>query len=157
MTAKTLKGRLLDKNKWLRILYVLLFALVLPFLQLLLGVTTLVQIILTLFNEKPNSQLLDFGRSYAVFYKQLVEFQLWVSDHKPFPFNTWPAEEGEKVAAARQSSPATKAKKDSTKKAATAKKATVKKTAAKKPTVRKTTARKTTKPQADTEKSESTE
>ena len=140
MTTQTVKNRFLDGKKWIRILYVALFAAILPFLHLLLGIVTLVQIILTLFNEKPNSYLQDFGRSFAVFYQQVVEFQLWVADHKPFPFDHWPAVANtQATASAAAETVKKKAPAKAKAKAASVKKASPKKTVAKKTAAKKTT------------------
>lgn len=106
MTVKTLQKRLLNGEKWLRILHVAFFAAIIFLFHLLLGIITLVQAILALFNDKPNSHLQDFGRTYAAFYKQLVEFQLWVSDDKPFPFNKWPEKDNAAAAASAKKAPA---------------------------------------------------
>ena len=86
-----LKKRFFDQGKWMRILYILFFGIILPGIHLVLAALTIVQIVLTLVSDKPNRNLQNFGGSLARYYQQLVAFQLFSSDDKPFPFGDWPA------------------------------------------------------------------
>jgi len=38
----------------------------------------------------PNTRLLTFGRSLGSYVQQLVNFQSFNTEEKPFPFNDWP-------------------------------------------------------------------
>ncbi len=55
-----------------------------------LFVVAFFQFVFVLVNNAPNTRLLVFGRSLSVYIQQLVNFQTFNSEVKPFPFSDWP-------------------------------------------------------------------
>jgi len=110
-----MKERLRSKDRWLRILYMLIFAVVNYFLQILVWIIAGVQFILDAIVNKPNKNLLHFGDGLSRFSYQILEFLTYNTEEKPFPFSPWPTSSKEKKAAkVKKSKPAGKSKKGKT-------------------------------------------
>jgi hypothetical protein len=73
-----------------RLLYVVLFALVLWVLGSVLAVAVLVQVVVRLATGHPNAGLARFGGGLARYAAQIIAFLLWTSDRVPFPFSDFP-------------------------------------------------------------------
>jgi hypothetical protein len=74
----------------LRILWMLLFALVWQFAELLLAGVVLVQLGYRLFYGAPSAALLAFGDSLSQYLAQIGRFGTFNSDEKPWPLADWP-------------------------------------------------------------------
>lgn len=74
----------------LRILFMVGFWLVLRLGYLLTGLMALVMWIMGWFEDEPNPRLRGFGRSLATYQHQILDFLLFNSEQKPFPFDDWP-------------------------------------------------------------------
>ncbi len=81
------------RNIWIRGLFMLLMALAFHVCELVLGVVTVVQFVMTLVNDTPNARLVAFGRSMGSYLRQIVNFLTFASEEMPFPFGEWPAGE----------------------------------------------------------------
>ena len=74
-----------NRNIWLRALFMLLMGLAYHVTGTLLFVVTVIQFVMSLINDAPNTRLLAFGRSIGVYRPD--------SEEIPFPFNDWPSAE----------------------------------------------------------------
>ncbi len=79
------------RNIWLRGLLMLLMALALHVLGTVLFVVAVIQFVLVLLNDEPNTRLAGFGRSLGRYAQQLVGFLSFATEEVPFPFSDWPA------------------------------------------------------------------
>jgi hypothetical protein len=94
-----MKMRLSDRDHWLRLLWMALYALALYFLVApLVVMVALVQFLFVLLSGERNEQLRSFGASLAEFARQAVRYLAFDSNERPFPFAEWPKAGGEQPA-----------------------------------------------------------
>lgn len=84
------KNAFLNTKSWLRLLYMVLFGFVFYVLMYVLGIVALVQAVYTIIVGSPCEKLLPFSKSLSEYVYQIVQFELFASDEKPFPFKDWP-------------------------------------------------------------------
>jgi hypothetical protein len=90
--ANTLKEKLSTPDKWIRLIFMVLFSLLVYWvIFLLIWVIAAFQFIYSLFVGTPNKALLPFTASLSEYVKQIVMFLTYNSEEKPFPFMLWPA------------------------------------------------------------------
>jgi hypothetical protein len=77
--------------KWLRIVYMLVFALLYNVAEFVMLATALLQIATTLFAGGPNQHARRLGQQLAVYAYDCWRFLTYNSEHKPFPFSDWPS------------------------------------------------------------------
>lgn len=77
-------------NIWLRGILRLLFSVLVLFIWMLTGVVAIMQFIVVLLNKAPNERLIAFGRSLAMYTRQIVGFLTFAAEEVPFPFSDWP-------------------------------------------------------------------
>ena len=87
---KELKKKLTATEKWVRLFYMILFAIVSYITQIIIWIIAALQFILSLFTGKPNQNLLGFSDSLSMYTYQIYKFLTYVSEKKPFPFGSWP-------------------------------------------------------------------
>lgn len=85
-----LKERLTAKNKWIRGMYMLLFALIYNIAEIVVGAVAVFQFIVSLFTGKTNEYLITLGQSLGTFIYQIMQFLTFNSEDKPYPFSPWP-------------------------------------------------------------------
>ncbi len=74
----------------LRGLYMLLFAVITRLAEFVIWAAALIQLVYKLSTKKPNDRIIKFGDSLAQYVTQIVRFQTFNSEEKPFPFQSWP-------------------------------------------------------------------
>ncbi|NOY74070.1 MAG: DUF4389 domain-containing protein [Gammaproteobacteria bacterium] len=74
----------------LRGLYMVLFAIITRIAEFVIAGAALIQLIYKLATKKPNDRITTFGDSLAQYVTQIVRFQTFNSEEKPFPFQSWP-------------------------------------------------------------------
>lgn len=79
------------RNIWIRGLFMLLMALAMHVGGTVLGVIAVIQFVIMLMSDKPNTRLASFGRSLARYFQQIANFLSFATEDIPFPFNDWPA------------------------------------------------------------------
>lgn len=79
-----------EASIWIRGLYMLLFAVIANITELVIGLVMLVQFILNAATGNTNNNLLAFGDQLSRYIYEIVQFQTFNSEVKPYPFNTWP-------------------------------------------------------------------
>lgn len=80
-----------ENNIWLRGVFMILFGILYSLAGTVLLVVAVLQFILVLIGSEPNTRLLTFGRSLGSYVQQIVNFQTFNIEEKPFPFNDWPS------------------------------------------------------------------
>jgi len=75
---------------WLRLVYMLLFALVFWVCKLVLLVLAVIQFLSLLLSGEKNEELDRFARSFSQYLGQVTAYLSLASDERPFPFADWP-------------------------------------------------------------------
>jgi len=64
--------------------------------EVVLTLLVVFQFLVTLFTGKANEPLLKLGTNLSTYFYQIIQFQTFNTEEKPFPFSPWPdAEVGE--------------------------------------------------------------
>lgn len=79
------------RNIWLRGLLMVLLALAYQLASTLLFFVALIQFVLALLSDAPNTRLMAFGRGLGRYQGQIANFVSFASEELPFPFSDWPA------------------------------------------------------------------
>ena len=85
-----MKQKILDKNTWLRGLYMLLFILISGVARFVIAVVVLFQFFSVLLTGNTNAQLLTLGQNLSTYIYQITLFLTFNSERRPFPFGDWP-------------------------------------------------------------------
>ena len=81
-------------RSWIRLLYIILFFIIMRFTKWLVVAITLFQFVYTLFKGMPNQRLLGFSASLSQYIAQIILYLNYNSNDKPFPFSKWPGSQG---------------------------------------------------------------
>ena len=84
------KVALTNTNTWTRLLYMLLFILLLAAGRLIIARLVVGQFLLVLITGSDNEQLRNFGQGLAKWVYQTLMFLTFNTEEKPFPFDEWP-------------------------------------------------------------------
>ena len=123
--------RVKDYSNWVRIFFMLAYGLVLLYIIVpIVAVVMIAQVLCTFGGGRLNSNLTEFGESLVEYIQQAIDFLLYKSNEKPFPFTPFPNFGKEKNNRSETESseikvkpqPKTAAKKKSVKKAVKSKK-----------------------------------
>lgn len=90
MNNEELKSNLLSSKHWLRLLYMLLFAVILYVAIMVVWVLVVVQFLFSLITGQDNFKIRQFAYSLSTYIYQTLKFLTYSSDEKPFPFADWP-------------------------------------------------------------------
>ncbi|MCO1335546.1 DUF4389 domain-containing protein [Microbulbifer sp. OS29] len=90
MNNDDLKRNLSSGNQWVRLIYMVLFALCLQVAAWLLMAVVVLQFLFSIINGKSNDNLRRFGDQLASYVYQAIQFLIYNSNEKPFPFAEWP-------------------------------------------------------------------
>lgn len=93
MDTKKLKSSLLVADRWIRLLFMILFAIVNYFVQIVSWLIAIVQFIVTIVTGKPNQNLLSLSEGLSGFSFQVLKYLMYVTDERPYPFSPWPGSE----------------------------------------------------------------
>lgn len=78
---------------WQRALYMLLFAIIFHITEAVIGLVMVVQFILKAATGNTNDNLGRFGAQISHYLYEIVQFQTFNTEEKPFPFKSWPQSE----------------------------------------------------------------
>ena len=81
------------RNIWMRGLFMLLMAFAFNICETILCIVAVIQFVMVLLNDTPNTRLLAFGRSMGSYLRQIVNFLTFATEEIPFPFSELPAGE----------------------------------------------------------------
>ena len=93
---------LTNVDTWIRLAYMVLFAVLVMAARLVVSIVVVVQFALVLVFGKDNENLRNLGQGLGKWVYQAIMFLTFNSDDKPFPFDEWPTlepSEGYSVAA----------------------------------------------------------
>lgn len=85
-----LKHNLSDPNIWVRLLFMLFFAVAWAVAETVIALAALFQFFCALFTGGVNEPLLKFGRNLGSYLYEIVQFQTFNTERRPFPFSDWP-------------------------------------------------------------------
>lgn len=85
-----LKTNLTSRHHWSRLLFMVLFALLLQVASLVMWAVVAVQFLWSLITGADNEQLRRFGHSLSAFIFEALQFLTYNTERKPFPFSDWP-------------------------------------------------------------------
>ena len=80
-----------NRNIWMRGLLMILMALAYQLASTLLACVAIIQFVLALLSDAPNSRLMGFGRSLGRYQSQIANFVSFATEDPPFPFTDWPS------------------------------------------------------------------
>jgi len=84
-----MKQNLQDTNQWIRILYMVLFWIVLYFSIMVTGGLVFIQVLFALVTGSDNKNLRSFSADLTTYINQILLFLTYNDDRKPFPFAAW--------------------------------------------------------------------
>ena len=87
------RERLIRSDIWVRALYMVLFAIAFGLTRVIIVFVVIFQFLAILFTGRANEPLLQFGKNLSVFILEILEFQTFNSELRPFPISPWPDEE----------------------------------------------------------------
>ena len=87
---RALKRNLKDETFWLRLIFMLLFLLIVEIALFVLFVLVIWQFVYRLFVGNSYNDLLHWSNSLTQFVYQIYRFLTYQTDVKPFPFHDWP-------------------------------------------------------------------
>lgn len=87
---KQLKSNLLSSKHWIRVLYMVFFAVCLQVARIVMWAVVAFQFLFMLITGKDNPKIRAFGQSLTDYIFQSLKFLTYNSEEKPFPFTDWP-------------------------------------------------------------------
>jgi len=74
---------------WIRGLYMLLFIIIARLAEMVVGLVALIQFILKAATNNTNDNLTKLGQQLSRYMYDIIQFQTFNSEDKPFPFKPW--------------------------------------------------------------------
>ncbi len=102
-----LKENLKDGNSWLRLLFMVLFAVFYSVAEVVLVMVIVFQFLCVLLTGDRNDRALSLGSQIASYIYQVLRYLTYNSDECPYPFADWPCDA---VLAEQRATPASKTK-----------------------------------------------
>ena len=87
------KSRLTDKNIWVRGVYMLVYAVAYGVAEAVVTLVVIFQFLTALITGSVNDALHKFGMNLSAYLLQILQFQTFNSELRPFPFSDWPDEQ----------------------------------------------------------------
>ncbi|AOS98622.1 hypothetical protein AUP74_03256 [Microbulbifer aggregans] len=95
MDNEELKKNISSGNQWMRLLYMVLFLILLEIAGVVMLAVVVLQFLFALFTGSANDNLRRLGDQVASYVYQTLQFLIYNSEEKPFPFSEWPESEVE--------------------------------------------------------------
>lgn len=80
-----------NRETWLRGLFMLLFVAIFNVAAILVSAVAVLQFAWKLVTGGPNPRLSSFGEDLSRYFYQILRFQTFNTETKPFPFEDWPS------------------------------------------------------------------
>jgi len=78
----------IERNLWMRLFYMILIAVMLSVASTVLGVMTIIQFVIMLFNKgEPNENIAGFGTDLGIWIAKSARYQTADSETKPWPWS----------------------------------------------------------------------
>ena len=85
------KQNLKSRSTWVRLAFMLLFALIFYISMFVLYAVAVIQFLAKLLTGEANERLLRFGEGLSRFIYQTGQFLTFNTEEMPFPFSDWPS------------------------------------------------------------------
>ena len=85
-----LKENVKSESTWLRLAYMILFAVAAKIVEVLVIAILLIQAVLMIITGKTNENLEDFGKSLAAYAEETIRFLTYSTEEMPYPIGKWP-------------------------------------------------------------------
>ncbi|WP_105101499.1 DUF4389 domain-containing protein [Microbulbifer pacificus] len=95
MSNEELKRNLTSTNQWLRLVYMVLFAVLLEVAGFVMLAVVIAQFLFAIFTGGANDNLRRLGDQISTFIYQSLQFLIYNTEEKPFPFSEWPESQEE--------------------------------------------------------------
>lgn len=89
-----IKQKITAKNKWIRLLFMILFFIIRCVVWWIVVLIVIFQFFWNLFVDLPNDRLLSFSKHLNTYYYQILNFLTYNTEVKPFPIGEWPSDKG---------------------------------------------------------------
>lgn len=76
-------------DTWKRILFLLVFSVIVGIVRMLLWAIVLLQVASALFTGEPNQNILSFGKKLSAYLYHILLFLTYNTNKLPFPFSDW--------------------------------------------------------------------
>ncbi|MBQ75086.1 MAG: lipase [Gammaproteobacteria bacterium] len=87
------RENLVSREIWIRGLYMVLFAIAYSIAKVIIVFIAVFQFLAVLFTGGVNEPLLQFGKNLSIYIFEILEFQTFNTELRPFPYSPWPDEE----------------------------------------------------------------
>jgi hypothetical protein len=87
---EALRSNLMNRETWLRLAYMFLFAIAFGVAELVTVFVVVVQFATKLFTGQVNQRLAEFGEGLSIYFRDIVRFMTFQSEKMPYPFAPWP-------------------------------------------------------------------
>jgi len=85
-----LQKNLTSGERWLRLVYMIMFALIIQVAGTVMWLLVILQFVFSIIKGNDHEQLRAFGGTLSTYIYQILRFLSYKSDEKPFPFDDWP-------------------------------------------------------------------
>ena len=92
MENEKLKQNISNKSQWLRVIYMILFAVVLYITMLVVGLIANVQLLFVLLSGQRNENIAEFAANVSDYIYRIVAFLTYTDERLPYPFSSWKAQ-----------------------------------------------------------------
>ncbi|MCW8915898.1 MAG: DUF4389 domain-containing protein [Magnetovibrio sp.] len=83
------RDNLTNQATWMRLLFIILFAIAFNIAELLIAVIAIFQFFKVLFTKTPNEKLQGFGADLAAYIADVARYLTYQSDKMPYPVSDW--------------------------------------------------------------------
>ncbi|MDX8382644.1 MAG: DUF4389 domain-containing protein [Ghiorsea sp.] len=90
-TRENIKHNIKDSNVWVRLLFMILFAILYSAAEVVIAAVVMYQFVSLLISGKKNEKVLAFGGQLATYVYQVFNFLTFNTEDKPFPMGNWPS------------------------------------------------------------------
>jgi len=89
MEQQEIKKNIQNMAQWIRLVYMVLFCIILWPVSVILSVVVFVQLLFALVMGKTNENIQKFSAHLTLYLNQIVLFLTYNEEGKPFPFAAW--------------------------------------------------------------------
>jgi hypothetical protein len=84
------KTNLTNQSIWVRLIYMVVLSIAYAVAEAVIFVVAIFQFLVALITGQINRLLHEFSANLAMYIYQIVQFETFNSEEKPFPFSDWP-------------------------------------------------------------------
>ena len=90
---ETTRQNMVRSDIWSRALFMVFFGITYSFAEAIIALLAIFQFYAVLIVGHVNQPLLQFGKNLSVYMYEILEFETFNTEIRPFPFSPWPEEE----------------------------------------------------------------